>query len=942
MAFTPIPEGTPQWDVPLNAALVTQDTQLSTTTTTVASLQTQLNALQNQVTALSTIATGGSYYRLIAAADSSANVKSKADYVCDGSADQVEIQTAINAAQLEGGGVIQLSEGSFALSTPIIINGTTNEDNPLTVTLKGCGEFATYLRPTTNTNAISISNWAQLHLADFGIVIQGAGNGIVSQSVTTTDTRSFWASSFRNLRINGEYNPLNTGWAMDLAMPWRSVFDNIEIEGTRNGMKLLNEGTIQNAGDCTFTRMFIEIVGDGGTAIHISSPSNNMNQNNFNMIEAGASGPNCTGILIDGASGGASQRFWGTNLEQFKFLVNVANGESNVFDLNYVTCDNDNVTGNVAFQCGSAAFNNIFSAKWVNVPSGQTLTILDDNNTTMDNAPNLFSGIRIENNGGSVLYDKTSTTVFRDITTFNDGGTIQAGLLQYPTTSYESEGTFNVVDFGAVGDGVVDDIGPIQDAFDAADTAGGGIVLFPSGRTYAISTYMTSKSDITVMAYGATIIASADSGLFRNFVPTDSFAAYAGNSRISVYGGVWDANAANSGVGTVTSIRNAFTFSHGQDIILRDLTVQNVSSAHGVDLSGAKNVLISGCHFLGFKDNDGARGFSEAIQLDYAKTDSGGIGLDDNTPSIHITVDNCRFGASSRLGPFGRAVGSHTTTGASNWCENIIITNNVVEATARENIQAYGWKYATISNNSLQGVASSSFACVMVTGPDPGVAGYINVCDTVTVADNVIDGTGTLNGIRVSGFATARPVNVRVTGNTVDQSATTGIFVSQATAPSVEGNTVSDTTTAGIYIVNCTDPDAVGNKIVNATGVALGVDTCTRGQVVSNSVITTGSHGILVTAGSNVSVNGNRVYNAVGSGIRATTSTSRARIINNIVITAALGIDVTASAGNALVINNDLTGSGWAVGVALSLLGVPAPITDWTGGIASPGWNLVS
>lgn len=446
MAFTPIPAGTPQWDVPLNAAISTQDAQLTSTSTTVASLQTQLTSLQNQVTALTAIATGGSYFRLIAAADASQDVKDKADYVCDGVQDQVEIQTAINAAQLEGGGVIQLSEGSFSLTTPIIINGTTNEDNPLTVTLKGCGEFATYLRPITDVNAISISNWAQLHLADFGIVIQGSGNGIVSQAVTTTDTRSFWMSSFRNLRINGEYDPLNTGWAMDLAMPWRSVFENIEVEGTRNGIRLKNEGTIQNAGDCTFTRLFVEIVGDGGTALHISSPSNNMNQNNFNMFEAGANGPNCTGILIDGASGGASQRFWGTNLEQFKFLINVANGESNVFELNYVTCDDDNVTGNIAFQCGSNAYGNIFSAKWVNVPSGQILQLIQDANNT-SNVPNVFERIRIENNGGTVNYSKTNSTVFREITTFNDGGTIQSGLLQYPLSDV-NDATFTPADHG--------------------------------------------------------------------------------------------------------------------------------------------------------------------------------------------------------------------------------------------------------------------------------------------------------------------------------------------------------------------------------------------------------------------------------------------------------------------------------------------------------------
>jgi hypothetical protein len=495
MAFTPIPEGTPQWDVPLNAALVNQDTQITSTSSSLSTLQTQLTALQSQVTALSTITTGGSYYRLIAAADSSNSVKSKADYVCDGVADNVEIQAAINASQLEGGGVVQLSEGSFSLSSPIVINGTTNEDNPLTVTLKGCGEFATYLRPVTNVNGIAISNWAQCHLSDFGIVIQGSSTGITSQAVTTTDTRSFWASSLRNLRINGEYNALNTGWAMDLSMPWRTVFENIEIEGTRNGMRLLNEGTVQNAGDCTFTRMFIEIVGDNGVAIHVSSPSNNMNQNNFNMVEAGANGANCTGILIDGASGGASQRFWGTNLEQFKFLVNVANGESNVFDLNYVTCDDDNVTGNIAFQCGANAFGNTFSAKWVNVPSGQTLQLFTDANTT-SNVPNIFENVRIENNGGTVNYTRAASTVQRAITTFNDGGTIQAGLLQYPLS------TVNRSDFNQA------DHNLLTWTQDPATVASG--FTLATGVVYLSKVKITSRSTIVSnILYGVTTLGSA-------------------------------------------------------------------------------------------------------------------------------------------------------------------------------------------------------------------------------------------------------------------------------------------------------------------------------------------------------------------------------------------------------------------------------------------------
>ena len=42
-----------------------------------------------------------------------------ADYVCDGTADDVQIQAAIDAVALTGG-VVQLSEGLFSISTRIV------------------------------------------------------------------------------------------------------------------------------------------------------------------------------------------------------------------------------------------------------------------------------------------------------------------------------------------------------------------------------------------------------------------------------------------------------------------------------------------------------------------------------------------------------------------------------------------------------------------------------------------------------------------------------------------------------------------------------------------------------------------------------------------------------------------------------------------------------
>lgn len=453
MTYTPIPHGTPDWDVPVNAAFTDQDGRIDAaqgdadtalaTATALAPVVNQhtadidaaeLNIAANSmaITSLQTRTNGEQYFLLVAANDSATVVKNKADYVCDGVADDVQIQAALDAAKSQGGGIVQLSEGTFNLAAQLNITGNTDEDNADGVVLLGCGQQATFLKPVPDINGIHLTNWAVASIEKLAIICAGTGSCLTSTAVLSGNEVSFWHSSFRDLRLNGYLGVgSTTGWGMDLAMPWRSTFENIEIEGMANGMRLSNQGTVQNAGDCTFTRMFIEIVGNNHTGIHISSPSNNMNQNNFNMVELGANGAGCTGILIDGASGGASQRFWGLNAEQFQITVSVENGESNVFDCNYVTGDTGQ-PGNVIFRCGANAYNNTFSAKWVNIPAGETVGVINDTNNT-SNAPNIFERIRLEvNSGGSVTYTKTNSTVFRDITTFNDGGTIQAGLLQYP------------------------------------------------------------------------------------------------------------------------------------------------------------------------------------------------------------------------------------------------------------------------------------------------------------------------------------------------------------------------------------------------------------------------------------------------------------------------------------------------------------------------------
>ncbi|MFJ6440272.1 right-handed parallel beta-helix repeat-containing protein [Streptomyces sp. NPDC091649] len=499
----------------------------------------------------------------------------------------------------------------------------------------------------------------------------------------------------------------------------------------------------------------------------------------------------------------------------------------------------------------------------------------------------------------------------------------------------------SVMAYGAVGDGTTDDSAAIQAALDATAAAGGGVVAFPARRTYAVSTYLHVPARTTIKAHGATIKATGTVGILRNWRTGDSFTGYDGNGDITIEGGTWDANAADGTAGTVTALADAFTFGHARRITIRDVIIQNVSGAHAIDLAAVAEARILDSRFEGFRDNtvDSSRGYSEAIQIDYAISGSGAVGQNDGTPCRDVLIQGCSFGASSRLPAFGRAIGSHTSVSGVH-TDGVQILGCRIEAAAQEGIRAYAWRAALIAGNIISGTGQP---CIAVTGPNPATAGYNLSCDGVTITGNDLRAPAGDNPIKVQGFANARVTGLHIANNRVAGSPASGIYVFQATAPSVSGNRVSGATTSAIFATNCSTPQVVGNMCLAAGGSSIGLDTCTGGHVGTNVIEGGSSHGIYVGGGSDVSVQGNRIHAVTGSGIRATSSTARPRITHNTILRGgvmALGIDVTASATGGVVIGNDLSGSAWPVGTAFSMPGLP--VTDWAGGKTVPGNNLAS
>ncbi|WP_320784206.1 SGNH/GDSL hydrolase family protein [Streptomyces sp. CRN 30] len=360
--------------------------------------------------------------RIVASSTAPADVRAAAQYVCDGIADQVQIQQAFDDARDHGGGEIQLTVGDYNLTEQLRVEGTDDVDVEIGIIVRGQGARATMLNTTSGmASALHLTKVVRVQLCDLGITVGGTTDGITSSTTNgaASGHRSFWNSSFKNLQINGPWDGSHSGWAINMGSPFRSVFENIEIGGVGNGLRFHSEHADFNPGDTTVERCFVELVGDNGTAYKIESTTADgvMNQIEFEMCEAIASGTGCTGIHLAGTGGwGTSHTHWrGVNLEQFDRLVHVEYGSSNTFRLNHVGL-RTGASGLTALVFGANAFNNaVLSTGLLYVTDDCKL--YSDANTIEPASPNRISNLRAYSEGATVTgsINPAGTTIRRTI-----------------------------------------------------------------------------------------------------------------------------------------------------------------------------------------------------------------------------------------------------------------------------------------------------------------------------------------------------------------------------------------------------------------------------------------------------------------------------------------------------------------------------------------------
>jgi len=474
--------------------------------------------------------------------------------------------------------------------------------------------------------------------------------------------------------------------------------------------------------------------------------------------------------------------------------------------------------------------------------------------------------------------------------------------------------TFNVFNYGAVGNGVADDTAAIQAALDAAHTYGlsiapgyGTVVIPPGSYKITAGTRMIVRSNVIIYARGAYIFKAtgATIGILANFAVTDSFPVYTGNSHIRVIGGIWDAQAQNV---AANNTFDTMTFNHCSDIQVLDAQFRNTAADHALEFNSTNWGIAHNCWFYGFRDTTAGltRQFSEAIQIDVAVSGSWSIGPFDGTHSQNIFVTDCYAGAAidgSGLGVYGKLVGSHTTASGGQY-SNINVVANTCDGSLDVGIGAYNWQNSVIANNIVVNTGSHG---IRATIPDPTVVGFNALPANMVISGNtVFNATGV--GIEVLGFsATATLRTVKVSSNTIDTCTSTGIFCQVTQGANVSDNEIW----------------APGSNGVNFSGVQYGLMANNRAWHPGSNFgfflgqATTGS-GTFNSTDCQVMDNIAMLGAAATSGIRLSTGVTGCLVSGNTVRKdgGAQTIAVSCAAGAATtstVDGNDLTGFGDAV-----------------------------
>ncbi len=284
-------------------------------------------------------------------------------------------------------------------------------------------------------------------------------------------------------------------------------------------------------------------------------------------------------------------------------------------------------------------------------------------------------------------------------------------LLGGSATGATSPYTFNVREYGAIGDGQNHDTEAINKAVEACAAAGGGQILFPAGRYLSGTVHLKSNTTLFLEA-GATLIGSSNLEHYQNFSPPSgtpearwtrwhrALILGDGVENVTITGqGMIDGNRVFDPRGE-ERMRGPHTILLGicRNVTLRDISIKDSANyavmlefcqqveVRNVKVTGGwdgvhfrgwpgrpcRDVTILGCQFFTGDDSIAGRYWENVLIADCIVNSScNGVRL--IGPAAHLTIHDCLF--------YGPGVYPHRTSDRHNMLSGIILQPGSWDAT---------------------------------------------------------------------------------------------------------------------------------------------------------------------------------------------------------------------------------------------------------------------
>jgi hypothetical protein len=468
---------------------------------------------------------------------------------------------------------------------------------------------------------------------------------------------------------------------------------------------------------------------------------------------------------------------------------------------------------------------------------------------------------------------------------------------------------YNVMKYGALGNGSDDDAGAIQDAINAANSAGGGTIFFPRG-TYKITTELTLYSHISLIgipresiidlsaiastfnAFTADGVAGSNANLTGNADKGDNILAFntsgfADDDWIKLQANyvVNYSNIKQGEIMRIDSVDNAGQVT-AYDRALDNYTTANTAQVH--KMTFVSGITIEGLDFLGTDDNTivlSAFNFDICRDIKiknciFNRMHYYGISFKD---SIFCNVLNCGFYDSELAG----------------------YSYGVMCLSGSQDINIIGCHGSNLRHMLTVGGSSGDFGLVRRIAAignnisqceDAGLDSHSNGEDCI-FANNTISGANDSDGIVFQG------TNCVITGNVITGIYRHGILIQPLTLHSggyiIANNIIRD---IGQYGINISQTDAtygnltranVSNNTVENVGMSGAYGgiyiKSTNSNVLKNIVVSgntirdSGGHMITLQNMTQAVVNGNALYGNVDAfdGIRLGADVDYSNISNN-------------------------------------------------------------